>query len=401
MPSPFKTHWIKSTMNEDFNRDMASATRLTQAGKLVEATTLLQRLLRGSVAPAETKTEPSPAYLNSPVIDATAVTIPETVASQSVVRRFLSRLKSGGDQTARHEAKQNPASRPTHPVPVSGQFIAGSFSNDAGSRNYKLYIPTKHARPARPLVVMLHGCSQTADDFAAGTRMNICADEHDCFVVYPEQAKSANASKCWNWFNGTEQVRGRGEPSLIAGITREVVKTYNIDPRRIYIAGLSAGGAASATLAETYPDLYAAVGIHSGLACGAARDMPSAFAAMSGRAQSSLLERAADRQFVPTIVFHGDRDATVHPRNGANVVARANSMADLQSLTETGSAGGRSYRRSVYRDGRGNAVIEDWLLHGAGHAWSGGSTLGSFADSKGPDASREMLRFFLSHRLVD
>jgi poly(hydroxyalkanoate) depolymerase family esterase len=386
-------------MNEDFHRDMALATRLTQAGKLVEATTLLQKLLRGNVSPAEATTERSQANLNSTLIDATAVDITETVAPQSTLHRPLSRLKFGGERSARHEIKNNLTPRPADLVPLGGQFIAASFSNAAGSRSYKLYIPTKHTMSARPLVVMLHGCSQSADDFAAGTRMNVCAEEHDCFVVYPEQAKSANPSKCWNWFNGAEQLRGRGEPSLIAGITREVVKAYNIDPRRIYIAGLSAGGAAAATLAETYPDLYAAVGIHSGLACGTARDMPSAFAAMSGRSQSFHLQLDADRQFVPTIVFHGDRDATVHPRNGANVVARARSMADLQSLTETASSGGRSYRRSVYRDSRGNTVIEDWLLHDAGHAWSGGSKAGSFADPTGPDASREMLRFFLSHRI--
>jgi poly(hydroxyalkanoate) depolymerase family esterase len=387
-------------MNEDFHRGMAAATRLTQAGKLVEATTLLQKLIRGNVSSTESKTEPFAPTMGSTVIEAKA-TRGSDVAPTSGLRRLLSRLKTGGDRSARQGTKQNPAHCPTNLVPVGGQFIAGSFSNEAGNRNYRLYIPTKHVMPARPLVVMLHGCSQSADDFAAGTRMNICAEEHDCFVVYPEQASSANPSKCWNWFNSAEQVRGRGEPSLIAGITREIVKAYNIDPRRIYVAGLSAGGAAAATLAEAYPDLFAAVGIHSGLASGVARDMPSAFAAMSGRAQSSHLEQGTEGKFVPTIVFHGDRDATVHPRNGANVVARASTKADLQSLTETASAGGRSYRRSVYRDGDGNAVIEDWLLHGAGHAWSGGSASGSFADPKGPDASREMLRFFLSHRLLD
>jgi poly(hydroxyalkanoate) depolymerase family esterase len=248
---------------------------------------------------------------------------------------------------------------------------------------------------------MLHGCTQSADDFAAGTRMNFAAEEQDCFVAYPEQAITANSSKCWNWFNEGDQQRGRGEPALIAGITRQIMADYNIDARRIYIAGLSAGGAAAAVVAEAYPELYAAVGVHSGLACGVARDLPSAFAAMQGRHPAPGPRPAGQSGKVvhlPTIVFHGDRDATVHPRNGVEVSTRARGGGNLEMQVEHGSAAaGHTYTRSTQRDASGRALIEDWVIHGAGHAWSGGSSSGSFTDPKGPDATKEMLRFFLDH----
>ena len=230
--------------------------------------------------------------------------------------------------------------------------------------------------------------------------MNFGAEEHACLVVYPEQAVAANSSKCWNWFKSGDQQRGRGEPSLIAGITRQVMTDYKIDPRRMYIAGLSAGGAAAAVVGEAYPDLYAAVGVHSGLACGVARDLPSAFAAMRGerspREPKSSGQSGGYRLNLPTIVFHGDRDATVHPRNGAEVVARAKASGDLRTSVEHGRvAAGHTYTRSIQHDASGRAVLEQWVVHEAGHAWSGGSPAGSFTDPKGPDATKEMLRFFL------
>ncbi len=250
---------------------------------------------------------------------------------------------------------------------------------------------------------MLHGCTQSADDFAAGTRMNFAGEEHGCFVAYPEQPSAANAQRCWNWFKSSDQQRGSGEPALIAGITRQIMADYAIDPRRIYVAGLSAGGAAAAIMGETYPDLYAAVGVHSGLACGAARDLPSAFAAMSGngpvRAGMGVSTRKLPAEHdVPTIVFHGDRDTTVHPRNGAEVIARAG--GDVQVLSEPQATQKGKFTRSVRRDASGRSVLELWEIHGAGHAWSGGSSAGSFTDPSGPDATREMLRFFLEHARV-
>ena len=307
---------------------------------------------------------------------------------------------SGGVETVRD--------REALVAPKAGRFITEAFANFAGMLNYRLYIPSAYNGQPLPLIVMLHGCKQGPDDFAIGTRMNFVAEEFGCFVAYPGQSKSANGLGCWNWFNPRHQHRGRGEPSLIAGITRAVIDQYNIDKTRIYIAGLSAGGAATAVLAATYPDLYAAVGIHSGLARGAARNVPSAFTAMhSGRATASeipLLTTGPDgaRRFVPAIIFHGDEDDTVHPGNAGHVLKQLlpGGGQPLRHTTKRGRAGGgHRYSHDRYLDQRGEAVLEAWTIHGSGHAWSGGHAAGSFTDPKGPDASREMLRFFLTHRL--
>jgi poly(hydroxyalkanoate) depolymerase family esterase len=291
-------------------------------------------------------------------------------------------------------------------VPDGAQFIAGAYSNQAGSRDYKLYVPSGYRGQLVPLVVMLHGCTQSPDDFAAGTRMNVFAEEHTCLVAYPAQAASANASKCWNWFSPRDQQRDQGEPSLIAGITRQVMRDYSVDPERVYVAGLSAGAAAATIMGMTYPDLYAAIGVHSGLACGAASDLPSAFAAMqqggttTARGSGSASSAGEYRRMVPTIVFHGDRDTTVHPCNGDQVVAQsqATTMANLQTTVQHGRVpGGRAYSRTLHVDGSGQVILEQRVLHGTGHAWSGGSPAGSYTDPQGPDATREMLRFFLEH----
>jgi poly(hydroxyalkanoate) depolymerase family esterase len=261
-----------------------------------------------------------------------------------------------------------------------GRFIKRSYANAAGTRAYKTYLPARYRGQSLPLVVMLHGCKQTPDDFAAGTRMNQLADEIGFIVVYPAQARTANFSRCWNWFSPRNQQRDEGEPSVIAGITRQVIARYNVDARRVYVAGLSAGGAMAAIMGATYPDLYAAVGIHSGLPYASARDTVSALAAMRGQRTAA----AAPLPAVPTIVFHGDRDSTVHHRNGEYSIAEA-------ELQETGQAGGRAYTRTVYR---GRSSLEHWLVHGADHAWSGGDATASYTDPSGPDATREMLRFF-------
>jgi poly(hydroxyalkanoate) depolymerase family esterase len=288
-------------------------------------------------------------------------------------------------------------------APDGGKFVEATYTNPAGSRAYKLYIPSGYHGEPIPLVVMLHGCKQSPNDFAAGTRMNFIAEEQTCLVVYPAQPIEANAAKCWNWFRPADQRRGYGEPSLIAGITQQVMRGYSVDPERVYIGGLSAGGAAAAVMGVTYPDLYAAVGVHSGLACGSAIDIPSAFAAMrqgvSSASTSGNMAAAPERGLdVPTIVFHGDQDNTVHPRNGDRLIAQEKTAKLQKKIHRSRASGGHAYTRTIHTDPSGRVLFEHWEIHGAGHAWSGGSSAGSYTDPRGPDAAREMLRFFLEHQ---
>jgi poly(hydroxyalkanoate) depolymerase family esterase len=291
----------------------------------------------------------------------------------------------------------SPAARAQEPA-VGGRFLERSFTNDAGTRDYKLYIPASYSSEATQpvaLLVMLHGCKQSPDDFAAGTRMNTLAEEHGFLVAYPAQAANANGSRCWNWFRPEDQRRDLGEPSIIAGITREVSSTYRVDPRRVFVAGMSAGASMALILGEMYPELYAAVGAHSGPPYWAAHDVPSAFAAMQGGAKRSQTSSSTR-----IIVFHGDADSTVNASNADAIVERVTNAAGPKPVRgndqEGTSAGGRRYRRTDYVDAASHAVVEHWVVHGAGHAWSGGSRSGSFTDPTGPDASAEMVRFFLS-----
>ena len=376
-------------MNSRLHLGMVDAMRLTRAGQLREAVATIQRTLRG--APASTAVDTATAHVDlsaAPVVD-------------SWRRWFGPRPPAGTLSAASLDIAHE-----------DGRFVAGSYSNRAGTRGYKLYIPRGYHGQPLPLVVMLHGCTQDPDDFADGTRMNELAEAQPCLVVYPAQTPAANGSKCWNWFKATDQNRGEGEPSIIAGITREILATYHLDRQRIYAAGLSAGGAMALTMAMTYPDLYAAVGIHSGLPHGAAKDLPSALMMMQGREVAPGLRApaiAGRRPAVPTIVFHGDRDKTVHPGNGDRVIAQcappqsgqpARAVRNPRVNVERGQVPkGHTYTRTTYHDADGKPIMEQWLIHGAGHAWSGGSSRGSYTDPKGPDASREMLRFFREHPL--
>jgi len=270
----------------------------------------------------------------------------------------------------------------------------GLFAHRNRSIAYKLFVPAKGTGTVRPLVLMLHGCTQHPDDFAAGTQMNRLAQELGFLVLYPAQTQHANSSKCWNWFKPQHQQRDRGEPALLAALTRSVMSEQAVDPARVYVAGLSAGGAMADILGRTHPDLFAAVGVHSGIPAGAAHDLMSALSVMkNGQAAAPTL-----RPSIPIIVFHGDADGTVHARNGEQLVAAALASQNAAAPTDESrgqASKGRRYTRRVYQQGR--ASIEHWLLHGAGHAWAGGSPRGSFTDPTGPDASAEMLRFFLAH----
>jgi poly(hydroxyalkanoate) depolymerase family esterase len=281
----------------------------------------------------------------------------------------------------------------THELPPGAQFISGSYTNHAGTRSYKLYVPSSYHGQAMPLLVMLHGCTQDPDDFAAGTQMNAVAEEKHCFVVYPAQSMQANNHKCWNWFSALDQQRGQGEPSIIAGIAQQVIADYPVDERQVYVAGLSAGGAMAVIAGTLYPDLFAAVGVHSGLPYASAQDLPSALSAMKRGASGG---RNTDGDSPPIIVFHGDQDRTVHPRNGEQVMEqKLSAHGEALAEADAGSVpNGHRYTRTTHRHVDGTPLGEHWVVHGAGHAWSGGSAAGSYTDGKGPDASREMMRFF-------
>jgi poly(hydroxyalkanoate) depolymerase family esterase len=343
-------------MKTSFGSMMADATQLTRAGDLRAAMATIQAALRGAPAPAD---------IDAEVIDVEA----HEVDIESVVPPPRDRSDD------------------------AGRFIAGHYHHAAGSRDYKLYVPPGYTGKPLALVVMLHGCTQDPDDFARGTRMNEAACERDFLVLYPAQAQRANASRCWNWFKHNHQRRGGGEPALLAAMTRDVMNRYGIDPRRVYVAGLSAGGAMATILGDAYPELFAAVGVHSGLPTGAASNATAAFDAMKRGAQEPVTPTGA---VPPVIVFHGDQDTTVHPINGHHIVA-AHARATVPEHERLRSENGREYTRARYRDAGGHVMAEHWTVHGQGHAWSGGSPNGSYTDSKGPDATEEMLRFFFAH----
>ena len=376
-------------MNGEPYSTAREAMRLMQTGDLLAATAAIQHRLSGVTAAEPSIAAKSP---NRDPIEGTFRVVDETPLATE-------ETSSGGS----HARTSTPEEQT--------QFSEHTYTGSAGTRRYKLFLPSAYRGQPLPLVVMLHGCTQTPDDFATGTRMNTLAEERACFVVYPAQPQTANMSKCWNWFQASNQRRDQGEPAIIAGLIRELLLTYGLDHERVYVGGLSAGGAMAVILGRAYPELFAAIGVHSGLPYAAAHDLPSAFAAMHQRDPSgpSIAHREnpqAWRGGIPTIVFHGDRDTTVHPCNGEKVAsqsagASAFSAGDGSSAaaTEETCAGGtpdaHSYTRRLFKDVGGKVVGEHWLVHGAAHAWFGGDPRGSYTDPKGPDASSEMMRFFL------
>ncbi len=352
-------------MNRSFQDQMSRATALTRSGRLQEASEVLQAALTAALPGAMRPAAPA-ATGPLPWVD-------EVLPGEPVQGRAKA-----------------PAAPPAASPSAEGTTVSGTHTGKAGERAFRLFVPPQAGSGPLPLVVMLHGCTQDPDDFAAGTAMNEAACERGFYVLYPAQSQQANPQRCWNWFKHTHQQRGRGEPALLAGMVAQVQGEHRIDGQRIFAAGLSAGGAMAAILGATYPELIAGVGVHSGLAAGAAKDLPSALQAMRSGGDAPLQATP-----VRTIVFHGSQDNTVHPRNGEQVITAMAGTARREAAPVEGQDGGHAVTRQVWR-GEGDRIVgEHWLVHGAAHAWSGGRRQGSYTDAAGPDATREMLRFFL------
>ena len=416
-------------MNENTQVQLREATRLVGLGRLRDATATIQRALAGG-HPGATPSQHDAAHGKPPLEGSFSVVEPsvERRARSGVAEPAAIPPAGGGasgdgatvvfaptqppqtDREFRRRSTPRAGFERKCEASNSGQFLTGSYAGATGTRRYKLYVPSGYSGRELPLLVMLHGCTQSPDDAAAGTGFNRLAEERGWLVLYPAQAQAANRQKCWNWFRAGDQQRDGGESALLAGMTREIMATYAVDSRRVYAAGLSAGGAMAAVLGATHGDLFAAIGVHSGLPYRAAHDLPSALAAMHGGTASSPAaqpnpgtEARPYSLALPTIVFHGDRDATVSPANGERVIAQsAAALSEETALRMASISGqvpeGHAYTQRVYEDSTGTPVLEYWLIHGAGHAWSGGSPRGSYTDPKGPSAAHEMMRFFALHR---
>ena len=377
-------------MNPEFQALMREAAQLTRRGDLAAAQAAIQAALGGAAVPGTPPVPRAPAPFGAPGRPRAAV--PDTI---DVLARFID---EPGHPPASPPSPARPAPRPRQgrPAAPTGPGMTPGRHAAAGLEcEYQLFVPTGDSAPAgpRPLVLMLHGCTQHPADFAAGTRMNELAQAQGFIVLYPAQSRRMNPQGCWNWFKHSHQRRGHGEPELLASLTRAVMQRHGVDPARVYVAGLSAGGAMAAVLSRCYPELYAAAGVHSGLAAGAAHDLPSALAVMNGSSPAA----AGPADGKPVIVFHGDADATVHPHNAAAVVAASTNAPAATEAVAPGRSGQRRATRRVHRGADGRVVAEHWTVHGAGHAWSGGSTAGSYTDATGPDASAAMWRFFEEH----
>lgn len=383
-------------MTDDFVAEILRATHTLRSGDSAGATAVIQAALAaGGMAAAAARA------------DGGASTGPAGPPRGSRSRRALGevvRILAEGRRKLRPHplgTTADGAARAPDPEVMEGaEFRNLHYSDAAGGRRYRLYVPASRGAGLQGLVVMLHGCTQTPEDFAVGTGMNALAEEHRLLVVYPGQTGSDNSMSCWNWFRPGDQMREVGEPAIIAGLTCNVRAAFGIADDRVFVAGLSAGGAMAAILGETHPDVFSAIGIHSGLAHGSASDVATAFSAMRGQAAPGHpgAERPASAKSGPrVIVFHGSADTTVHPVNAARIVARQGDRSAQASRSEHAPADGRrGYTRMTAVRGDGVPAMECWMVDGAPHAWSGGHPGGTYTDPRGPDASAKMIRFFLA-----
>lgn len=425
--------------NDTVKQLMGKATHLVRNGRLAEATQAIQHALGQQTTPpqqtARQAQDTAPGAAQAPVRwrptevpdveDAVLVEPGRYAANEENLAPQAGPAKAPASQSLPDAAPStgtgtdSPRASAMRTAP-EGVEAPGSFTRVAfrypgvgqGLHHYHLYVPPGAAEGTpMPLVVMLHGCTQNPVDFATGTGMNSAATQANALVLYPEQPHSANPNGCWNWFRPGDQRRGRGEPALLVAMVQDVMARHPVDAQCVYAAGLSAGGAMAALLGREYPDLFAAVGVHSGLQAGAAHNVMTALSAMKNGAKlqpRGTPVAAPGQSVVPVIVMHGDADPTVSARNGEQVVATAlgtvpgGAAATVQLVDRGTSAHGKGYTRTVYRQAgsgaAGPVLCEHWVLHGAGHAWAGGRAGASHTDPQGVDATQEMLRFFMEHR---
>lgn len=357
-------------MNDDFATAMRRSLEQTRAGDPFAATRAIQAALSGSAdAPPPTDAQPRKAGGR---------------AKPSLSRPRLSQVIAELSQRPKGVDFKRGNVRPVVDVPDGALFERRHHAGPYGARDYFLYRPSAREAPVRGVMLMLHGCTQSSEDFAAGTRMNAQAERHGLVVAYPEQTRAHNASACWNWFRPGDRSRAGGEAALLADLAAAVAKDHDVPAGRVFVAGLSAGGAMAAIVAQTHPEVFAAAGVHSGLAPGSASDVMSALGAMRGQPAPD-----AEPLGAPAIIFHGSADTTVAPVNAGRLAGPVE-----EAVSATGEAAGRRYDVLRGRNAAGQPV-EVWRIDGAGHAWSGGDAGGSYADPRGPDASAEMVRFFL------
>ena len=302
---------------------------------------------------------------------------------------------------------------PSPSGPLTGKYFSGKFTNAAGSRNFTGYIPSGYkSGTAVPLVVALHGCSQSADTISKQIKLDNLAESATFITVYPEQPSSANNLSCWNWFQSANMQRGQGEPSILAGITQWVQQNYTVDAKRTFVEGFSAGGAMAVVMGATYPDLYGAIGVGSGIEYnGGTAALGGAQLDATKAGQAAYQAMGSNARIMPTLIFHGAQDKTVPVANATSLVKQWLTTDDLaddgvingsvpttpQSSKNLISSAGQPYTVSSYVDGHGREILQSWVVANMEHAWSGGCSCTSYSYPSGPDETKAMYDFFMAH----